>query len=77
MNVLGHGHIAYDHEVITLAHFLEYCQKQVAPLRARQPGLPMITTASDEMQVVRAVKAPGMVGHIASLAVGAKKSCDI
>jgi hypothetical protein len=66
MNVIRHGHVAYDHEAIALADFLEPCQKQIAPLRASQPGLPMITTASHEMKVIRAVIAPGMVGHQAS-----------
>src|ERR1700676_1849951 len=38
--------------------------------------MPMITTTSDEMQLIGAVIAPGMVGHEASLLVRAKKSCD-
>ena len=73
MNVIGHDDIAYDHEIITLADFLEPGQKQIAPLRARQPSLPMITTTRDEMQLLRAVITPGMVGHKASLLVPAKK----
>jgi hypothetical protein len=76
MNVIGHDNVAHDHEAIALADFLEYRQKQIAPLWARQPGLAMITTAGDEMQLIRAVVAPRMVGHTASLVVPAKKSCD-
>ena len=75
--MVGHGDIAYDHEAITLPDFFEYGEEQIAPLRARQPGLPMITTASDEMQLIAAVVAAGMVGHRASLMVAPKKSCDI
>jgi hypothetical protein len=37
----------------------------------------MITTASDEMQFVRAVITPGMVRHKANLRVAARKSRDI
>jgi hypothetical protein len=69
MNVVRHGDVAYDYEAITLAHFLEHCQKQIPTLRARQPALPMVATASDEMQVIGAVMALGMVGHTASLLV--------
>jgi hypothetical protein len=75
--VVGHDDIAYHHKAITPPHFFEHCQKQIASLRARQPGLPMITTAGNEMQVVRAVIAPGMVGHRASLLGAARISCDI
>src|SRR5580704_13053922 len=48
-------------------------QKPIAPLRASQPTLPMITTASNEMQLFRAVIAPGMVGHQGRLLFPAKK----
>jgi len=51
--------------MITLPHF--FCEEQVAPPQAGQPGLPMIATASDEMQLLRAGVAPRMVGHGASL----------
>jgi hypothetical protein len=77
MNMVRHDHIAHGHEAITLADFLHDCQKQVSPPRAGQPALPMITTASDEMQFVRAVITPGMVRHKANLRVAARKSCDI
>jgi hypothetical protein len=40
-------------------------------------GLPMITTAGDEMQIIAAVIAPGMVRHRANLLGAGKKSCDI
>jgi len=76
MNVLGHDHVAYNHETITLADFFKHGQKQIPPLRARQPTLPMITTAGDEMQVIAAVVPLGMVGHQASLLVPTKKRCD-
>ena len=39
MNVVGHGHVAYDHKAIMLADFLEHGQKQIPPLRARHPRL--------------------------------------
>jgi len=77
VNVIGHDNVAHDHEAIALTDFLEYRQKQIATLGARKPRLAMITTASDEMQLIRAVVAPGMVGHTASLLVPAKKSCDV
>src|SRR5450631_3041741 len=77
MNVLGHHDITYHHEAVALAHFFENCRQQIAPLPASQPRLPMITTASYEMQLVRAVIPPRMVGHKASLLVPAIKSCDI
>ena len=75
--MVRHDHVAHGHEAITLAELLENFQKQIAPPRASQPTLPMITTASDEMQFVRAVITPGMVGHKANLRVAARKSCDI
>ena len=74
--MIGHDNIACDHEAVALAHFFEDCQKQIAPLRASQPTLPMITTASKEMQILRAIVAPGMVGHKRRLLFPAKKSCD-
>ena len=73
MNVLRHDHIAHNHEAITLAHGFEHNQEQIAPSRTRQPGLPMITTAGDEMQFIRAVVTPRMVRHQASLLLFAKK----
>jgi hypothetical protein len=75
--VIGHHDVAYHHEPIALADFFEDGQKQIAPLGARQPRLSMITAASDEMQLLGAVIAAGMVGHRARLRVAAKKSCDI
>jgi hypothetical protein len=77
MNVIRHHDIAYDHETVALADFFEDGEKQIAPPWARPPGLPVITAASDEMQLIRAVVASGMVGHQGSLLVPAKKSCDI
>jgi hypothetical protein len=77
MNVIGHDDVAYDHEAITLADFFEHCEEQIASLRTSEPALPVITTTSDEVQLVGAIKAPGMLGHSASLLVAAKKSCDI
>jgi hypothetical protein len=38
----GNGDIASAHEAITPADFFEHCQKQIATLRASQPGLPMV-----------------------------------
>jgi len=73
MNVLGHDHVAYDHEAVTLPDFFEHSEEQVAPLRACQPRLTMITTAGDEVQFLGAVVAPGMVGHQASLLLDAEK----
>ena len=75
--MIGHDDVAHGHKSIARADFLEHGEEEVTPLRAGQPGLPMITTASDEMQLIRAVVAPGMVGHTASLLVPAKKSCDV
>ena len=75
--MIGHHDVAYRHKPIALADFFEDCQKQIAPLGARQPGLSMITAASDEMQLLGAAIAAGMVGHSARLRVAAKKSCDI
>jgi hypothetical protein len=76
MDGIGHDDVAYDHEAITLPDFFEHREEQIATLRAGQPSLPMITTASDEMQFIRALVASGMAGHKASLLVAAKKSCD-
>ncbi len=75
--MLGHDDVAYHHKATTLPDFFKDGKKQIAPLRAGQPGLPMITAASDEMPLIRAVVAPEMLGHTASLFVAEKKSCDI
>jgi hypothetical protein len=77
MNVVGLDDVAYDHELITPADCFEHGQKQIAPLRARQPRWAMVTTAGDEVQFLGAVVALGMVGHQASLLVAVKKRCDI
>ena len=76
MHRIGIG-MADAGEPIALPDLLEHAQKQIAPLWACQPGLAMITAASDEMQFVGAVVAPGMVGHQTSLLAVAEKSCDI
>jgi hypothetical protein len=56
---------------------LEHRQKQIAPLRAKKPRLPLIATAIDEMKFLRSVIAPGMFRHGASLLAGATKSRDV
>lgn len=73
MNVIGHDDVAHGHKAIARADFFKHRQKQIATLLARQPGLPMVTTAGDEAQLFGAVVASGMVGHQASLLVVAKK----
>jgi len=62
-----------DDEAITPADFLEHCQEQIPTLRARQPSLPTVTTASDEMQFIDAVIALRMIGHRGSLLVDAEE----
>jgi hypothetical protein len=49
--VIGHDDITHHYEAITISNLLEDGQKQIAPLWASQPGLPMITTAGDESAV--------------------------
>jgi hypothetical protein len=61
--VLGHHHVSDHHKAVTLAHLFQHSQKQIAALRAGQPGLPMIATAVDEMKVARSVVARRMAGH--------------
>src|SRR5208282_928323 len=70
MNVVGHRHIADHHKLIALPDLLEDLQEQIAPARACQPGLAMITTTGEKMEIVVAGVAPETGGHIPTLFEG-------
>jgi hypothetical protein len=85
MDVFGHDDIADDHEVETLANLFEDFEEQVAPARTCQPGLAMITTTGERVEIVVAGVALETGGHLFTVFEGArnrmegseKKSCSV
>jgi hypothetical protein len=74
MNVIGHGDVHLRPQSHNAGGLVRtHGQKPIASLWARQPGLPMVTAAGDEVQLLGAVVALGMVRHQASLLVAVKK----
>src|SRR6476620_11150388 len=63
VNVIGHHHVSDHYEAVPLPDVLQNLQEQIAPPRAAQPWLPMITTACEKMQVPVAVIALEAFGH--------------
>jgi hypothetical protein len=53
--VLRHDHITGYYELMPPAHSFQHGEKQVTTVRSAEQRLPVITTASDEMQVSGAV----------------------
>ena len=76
MNVLGHDHVAPQHELVTLAHLLQHAQEQITPPSTPQPALTMITTAGDKVQMVRTIVAFETAGHRQKLAFWEENECD-
>jgi hypothetical protein len=68
MDVVGHNHISNHHEIVPLPHSFENFDQQIAALAAAQPGLPVITTAGNEMQMIASIVAFEMTGHGGNLA---------
>jgi len=67
VDVLRHDHVTYDNETVALPYLFEDAQEQITP-RAAQPALPMIATASDEVQMLGAVIALEVSRHTFNLA---------
>jgi hypothetical protein len=76
VKVLGHDHIAYDHEVIPAAHAFENFQQQIAIPPLSQQRQPTITAGGDEVEISRAIIATEFVGHPQAVARNAWFFCD-
>jgi hypothetical protein len=63
MEVLRHDDVASDDKLIFLSDFLQDCQEQIAAAGGSEKGLPMITTAGDEVFVAAGVEALQTFGH--------------
>src|SRR5438477_2739402 len=63
MDMIGHYHITDYHESIALTNLFENSQKQVAVARACEPGLAMVTTASQKVEIVVPVVALQTLRH--------------
>jgi len=68
VDVFGHDDVSEDDEVVAAADLFQSFQKQIAMVSAAQQRTPLITTASDEVQVVGALVAAEASGHGATLA---------
>src|SRR5712692_4404412 len=63
MNVLGHDHVSENCEVVRPAHLLQNVQEQSSARGSSQPGLSLVTTASDEVQAASAIVPFQARGH--------------
>jgi hypothetical protein len=70
MDVVGHDDVSHNHKAISLAHLLKRAEKQIPPLHPGQPGLAMVATAIDKVQVVDAVITRRGIRHKTSLLEG-------
>jgi len=52
VDMLGHHHVADHGEAIVTPGLLQNLQQQVAPPRRAQPGMAVVTTASNEVQML-------------------------
>ena len=64
MNVIGHDDISDDHEMVALADLLKNLEEQVATAGVSQLGLPMITAAGEEVQMIVSVVTLEACGHV-------------
>ena len=74
--MLGHDHVSVDYETVLTAGFFQDCQKQVATAGRAEFWLPMVTTAGDEVEVVRAVVALGVLRHAVRIVSRSEFYCD-
>ncbi len=70
MNVVGHHDVADHNKLVALTDFLEYLQKQIVPFWTREPGLAVITTTGEEVEIIVARVALGAGGHFLNLFEG-------
>jgi hypothetical protein len=63
MKVLRRDHVSQDDKAITHPRLFQNVQEEIAPLRAVEPTMPVITAASDEVQVAVMVEALQVLGH--------------
>ena len=63
MKVLRHDDISQHNKTMLFAHFFENVQKQITPLIAVEPRLPLMATAGDEVQIPRAVVTLQTLGY--------------
>jgi hypothetical protein len=59
-----HDYIADYHKAVALPHFFQNFQEQVAAAGAGQPGLAVVATASEEVQMPVAVIALEALRHL-------------
>lgn len=77
MKVFGHDHVSENHESIALANFFQNGEKQIATAGRAQPGLSVITTAGDEVQVSGAIISFEISGHGEMLGERWTSVCDL
>ena len=63
VNVLRHHHVSDHDELIAAPNLFQNFKEQIAALRRSQPGLALVATAGDEMQLSSSVVTCGMSGH--------------
>ena len=76
MNVLRHDYIADHDEAIALPNLFEDAQEKITAPCVAQPGLAMVATASDEVEMLGAVVALEAGRHTFNLAWKEKIRCD-
>jgi hypothetical protein len=64
MDVFRHHHIPHHHETILLTNLFQNLQKQVAAARSCKPGLAMVTTASEKVEILVPVVTLQAVRHV-------------
>jgi hypothetical protein len=68
MKVLGHDYVSQDDKAITHSRLFQNVQEEVAAPRAVEPTMPLITAASDEVEVAVMVEALQVLRHRGSVA---------
>jgi hypothetical protein len=63
MDVIGHDRITDHDKLVTLAHFFEDLEEEIAPHRACQPRLGVITTTGEKVEIVVTGISLEAVGH--------------
>ena len=68
VEVFGHDYISDYHKAVALPGLFQQVEEKCAPLRFPEQWQAAVATASDEMQVVRAIVSVQAPGHASRLA---------
>ena len=67
--MFGHDDVSVDDEAVLAAGLFEDFEKEIATPGGMQPGLAVVATTGDEVQMLSAVVADESLGHGGTVAV--------